>query len=110
MKTDTDMIFKSPWKVERNNTNPILVTWDVWTDDGYLIADNLTLRDANRISHLPELYDVLLQSVREHCFHCSETYEDITDFEILDKWCKKKSSQCTFRSWWELLREVRRGE
>ena len=98
MTEETAQIFDAPYKVyETRNGYNVICTNKVlpqlcWTTDK---------KDANRISHLPELYDKLMWAVVQQCPDAFLTLDEC-------RLCPDK--KCKYREIVELLRKVRDGK
>ena len=98
MTEETAQIFDAPYKVyETRNGYNVICTNKVlpqlcWTTDK---------KDANRISHLPELYDALMHFVVNDCPHAFISNDEC-------RLCPNK--KCKTREIIELLRKVRDGK
>ena len=107
MTEETAQIFNAPWKavnhmhVVSRSDDSIGVTCDE--------------HNARRISHLPELYDALMETVYYKCFECMGGLRhniDMTREELVKNGCPKqnKSNVCIYVKHIELLRNVRDGK
>jgi len=100
MTDQTKQLFNAPWRIwgdgcqiDDNNGNEVAHT----NDD---------LKNAARISLLPELYDALVDAALGRCWACSGIGSD-----ILESGCPKKNdTTCYVAKWLELLRKVRDGQ
>ena len=110
MTDETKKLFDAPYKVyETRNGYNVICTNKVlpqlcWTTDK---------KDANRISHLPELYDACVEAVYHRCFDCMGGFRHdigLTSEDLLNDGCPKKSNNCFFLKTLDLLRKVRDGK
>lgn len=98
MTEETKQIFDAPYKVveTRNGYNVIctnkLIPQLCWTTGE---------KDANRIAHLPELYDALMWAIVQYC---PDAFLSLDECRL----CGEK--KCKGRVAVELLRKVRDGE
>ncbi len=94
MTEETKKAFTAPW---HSNLK------DDYVEDakGFVIAKCLSNPITNCISHLPELYDAMLEVFAIFCGILSE--DDC-------KRCQMKETGCRIRRWRELMQKVRDGE
>lgn len=106
MKEKTKEIFAAPWMVKYQVHECWGTDFEIGTTDGMRVAISPTEEHANRILHLPELYDALVDAALGRCWACSGIGSD-----ILESGCPKKNdTTCYVAKWLELLRKVRDGE
>jgi len=98
MTDETKKLFDAPYKVyETRNGYNVICTNKVlpqlcWTTDK---------KDANHISHLPELYDALVEAAVKYCPELGSNFDSCN-------FCSVK--KCEVREWVKLLKKVRDGE
>ena len=108
MTDETKKLFDAPYKVyETRNGYNVICTNQVlsqlcWTTDK---------KDANRIAHLPELYEELKSSCYDFCWSCLATLgiDPPTADELVENLCPRKPNCCGYNNRWKLLRKVRDG-
>lgn len=113
MTESTKKLFNAPWSSEEYEHGH--GAWVVRRPEGYLIAENMSGQDANRLARLPELYDALVNTVYLKCFKCMGGLRhniDLTREELVKSGCPKqnKSNVCIYCKHLELLRKVRDGK
>ena len=105
MTDETKRLFDAPWKAveDKDNDFPFMHHVNVCTNNGagHVIAYDCIGDDGNRLAHLPELYDALMDAA-------VQLYPDA--FLSNDKCRLCFKAQCKGREWIELLRKVRAGE
>ena len=114
MTDETKKLFDAPWEVclEKRGSfyRPCVVSSDT------KIASVCTKENANRIAHLPELYDALQTVAYENCHMCLYRHvERVSEMPSPDDMAKTGCQisdypHCPNKTWWELLRKVRDGE
>ena len=104
MTDETKKLFDAPYKVcETRNGYNVICTNKVlpqlcWTTDK---------KDANRISHLPELYDALFDSVLRICSTCIGSNLSDTPLDDIGRYCR---ANCSVHKYTALLKKARDGE
>ena len=118
MKSErTKNLSAAPWKVEEwiHGKGAFVVR----NNKGYLVAENMSEQDANRLARLPELYDKLAEATKHYCGICHNlSGQDEPKIEDLIKnGCPKAQDKnrahvvsCVALDWLELLRKVRNGK
>ena len=116
MTKDTQQLFDAPWEVGVcEKGNPEFESVFIASKTGCLIGRDMEEETANRLVHLPELYDALMETVYYKCFECMGGLRhniDMTREELVKNGCPKqnKSNVCIYVKHIELLRKVRDGE
>ena len=111
MTDKTKKLFDAPWVLFSDPENEV---FEIESNSGDFITEATMFETANRLSHLPELYDALVEAAYEFCHNCisltgdSEYVPDSDEF--IEKGCPKKIESCFCRKWWGLLRNVRDGK
>ena len=115
MTDETKKLLDAPWKLYEYRDD-----YDHWfqvlTNGGRLIASRIVNKeDYNRLAHLPELYDALVETVYLKCFECMGGLRhniDLTQKDLIENGCPKqnKSNVCIYAKHIELLRKVRDGK
>ena len=86
MKSErTKNLSAAPWKVEEwiHGKGAFVVR----NNKGYLVAENMSEQDANRLARLPELYDKLAEATKHYCGICKE---EITGNNVYCHKCGRK--------------------
>ena len=109
MTEETKKLFNAPWF-------PFSRACDfhgIKNSKGVDICSDLSLKtDANRLSHLPELYDALIDAAYKTCHDC--IYVTLKQGnvplpnELIKKGCPMKF-ECSVKKAWEVLKKVRDG-
>ena len=77
----TKKIFRAPWTVDAvtlNISGEHMTYYRIFDAKNNLVSPSVATKAmANRIAHLPELFDLILKETCETCWHC----EDVHDFE-----------------------------
>ena len=95
----TKNLFDAPWHA----TGCVYVK----DSENYYICEAETYEQANRLSHLPELYDALREAAGGKCWSCAGVNVDT----VLDNGCPKGHDEdCYVAKWLELLRKVMDGK
>ena len=118
MTDETKKLFDAPWKAveDKDSDFAFMHHVDVCTNNGagHVIACDCIGDDGNRLARLPELYDALMEAVRDACEDCVTEAELRTGmiFDTVEYGCIYPERDCCpkCRSWLELLRKVRDGE
>ena len=113
MTESTKNQFDAPWYVFSSLDDEITV---IENESGRVLAELYDVKTANRLSHLPELYDALMVAAYEHCRVC--LYGHAKDARHMPKPDDMTRNGCTLsefphcpnRNWWNLLKKVRDGE
>ena len=113
MTNETKKLFDAPWQVADDKDE--LGRYMVLDDDLACVAKESTLKDANRISHLPELYDALMEAAYEHCYNSCLVFiyayaESVLEIYMIENGCPRKNDECEYCKVWELLKKVRDGK
>lgn len=114
MTEETAKIFNAPWSVEDNgfcvsDSNRVVL---FLSDRPY--GDEMDRADIHRITHLPELYEALMEAAEAVCMRCTdertqgEVQPSADWFMDNPEFCSEKN--CKYKHWWYLLRKVRDGE
>lgn len=110
MNKSTKQLFNAPLRAEeyKHGKGAFIVR----NNGGYLVAENMSGQDANRLTHLPELYEELKSSSYDFCWSCLATLgiDPPTADELIENLCPRKPNCCGYNKRWELLRKVRNGE
>ena len=101
MTEETAKIFNAPWEAEEYKHGK--GAFVVRNKGGYLVAENMSEQDAQRLARLPELYDALMESAKHLCKDIRNNREPDCENCFFGK-------LCSVRSWIDLLRKVRDGE
>lgn len=99
MTEETKKLFNAPWEVQYCGESE-----DMWitNNKGDTVADiPEESREGERIGHLPELYDALVEACCEYCPNLKY------DLNHCDNCC---GEDCKVEKWVELLRTVREGK
>lgn len=112
MTEETRKLFGAPWTVYGEPDDYSYVIQNASEDD---VATVFMTDEAKRITHLPELYDALMETVYYKCFECMGGLRhniDMTREELVKNGCPKqnKSNVCIYVKHIELLRKVREGK
>lgn len=95
MTDETKNLFDAPWYVFSSPDDEITV---IENESGRVLAELDDVKTANRLSHLPELYDALMHFVVNDCPHAFISNDEC-------RLCPDK--KCKTREAVELLRKVR---
>lgn len=107
MKEKTKEIFAAPWMVKYQVHECWRTDFEIGTTDGMRVAISPTEEHANRILHLPELYDALVEAAAGKCWSCAGESSET----MLDKPCPKGHDEdCYVAKWRQVLKKVRDGE
>ena len=85
----TEELFNAPWNLTTLNDG-------IFDVEGNLILELDNKKLLNQISHLPELYDTLMEAVNETCSQCNLDASE----------CK----MCIVKNWLKLLKKVEKGK
>lgn len=110
MTDETKKLFDAPWLSEEYEHGH--GAWVVRRSKGYLIAENLSGQDANRLARLPELYDALQEAIFE-INRLIDAWEDGMDFgDFCDEYLKEYGNVPSGFTceWAQLLTKVSKGE
>lgn len=120
MNDETKKLFDAPWKaVEIVDTSfPYLHECEIVSNNGkgHMIATEVLRTDANRLSHLPELYDALMVAAYEHCQLCIyKNSESASKMPSPNDMATNGGASFCFQNCprlkhWKLLKKVRDGE
>lgn len=114
MTEKTKQIFHAPWQIKYQVHALWEVDFEIVDTHGYRVCVSPTEKDANRLSHLPELYAYLLDRIY---YDCSTCYCRNTGFllnktidEFIDTGCPLKRKFCDTNPIFKILMEVRDGK
>lgn len=100
MTEETKQLFEAPWYSDLKEDYVI-------DAKGFVLAKCLSNPITNCISHLPELYDALMEAAAGKCWSCAGENTET----MLDHPCPKGHDEdCYVAKWRELLRKVRDGK
>lgn len=105
MQEAVKKLFDAPWAIEEEAPSAWYCVID--SKDSVVANDVRDQKTVNRISHLPELFDALLQATEDACRTCNHEKAE----GILDRPCDDlHADECYVAEWRKLLRKVRDGE
>lgn len=109
MSNGTKTIFDAPWELDEEE--------QVRNASGDLVAEGgVSVDDLRRVTHLPELFDALMEAAYENCRVC--IYGHSKNARQMPKPDDMARNGCTLsdfpycpnRNWWNLLKKVRDGK
>ena len=109
MTEETRKLFDAPWKAEEYKHGK--GAFVVRNNGGYLVAENMSKQDAQRLARLPELYEALAMTTYEDCFNCyckNKTPDVPSKKAFMENGCPFKQT-CDYADVWKLLKKVRDG-
>jgi hypothetical protein len=119
MTEETKKLFNAPWCVDIHAVDGFdgetYVFDGVYNDKCELVCGNIQKHvTSNRLSHLPELYDALVEAVYDACQDClvERSYVSEEEYDLIENGCVYPERDCCeqCRGWIELLRKVRDGK
>ena len=108
MTEETRKLFNAPWKAEEYKHGK--GAFVVRNNGGYLVAENMSKQDAQRLARLPELYEALASVMYEGCNNCLTAHRSDIDptFDFfMDHGCPLDHGDCPLGKHWTTLRKVR---
>lgn len=114
MTNDTKQLFDAPWEVGVcEKGNPEFESVFIASKTGCLIGRDMEEETANRVVHLPELYDTLLHCICTSCNACIYDHcgSPVECEQLLSQDCTYEMSKLCFEhKARELLKKVRDAE
>ena len=115
MNKDTQQLFDAPWGVGVcEKGNPEFESVFIASKTGCLIGRDMEEETANRLVHLPELYDALEDAAERVCKKCVAFWFPGQKFDFpqnfADFICPITKAGCFCENWLNLLKKVRDGE
>lgn len=111
MTESTKNQFDAPWYVFSSPDAEITV---IENESGRVLAELDDAKTANRLAHLPELYDALEQATNEFCEGCLVKHgyldEEHSYYDLISNGCVLNAKGCKAFPWLKLLQKVRNGE
>ena len=108
MTKDTQQLFDAPWEVGVcEKGNPEFESVFIASKTGCLIGRDMEEETANRLVHLPELYDTLLDSVLRICSTCIGYDCSHIPLDDIGIYCR---ANCPVHKYTDLLKKVRDAE
>ena len=113
MTDETKKLFDAPWAIEEEAH---LVWYCVIDSKDSVVANDVRdQKTVNRLSHLPELYDALKESINDKCRKCindtrrrgDKSY--INPYDFIELGCPYNRT-CVTSDYLKLLRKVRYGK
>lgn len=84
MTDETKQLFGAPWTAVANS-------WSVRDAHNRVVATTFNQADANRLSYLPELYDIAKTAIGNRCEACT----------------KRFCLQCEVNDWKEVMKRIK---
>lgn len=120
----TKRIFRAPWIVDTVTLNiggEYVNYYRIFDAKSNLVAPSIATKAmANRIAHLPELFDLVLKAASFDCFSCyfSKEYEgtpptpESASEDFVDGGCEfpEQGKKCENKKTLELLKRIRNGK
>jgi len=119
MNQKTKETFAAPWEVKHHVHARWEVDFEIGTTDGMRVAVSPTEEHANRIAHIPEMYEALIDTNLEYCQKCFQESRWSTESApsadvFIEHGCPKINRSsiigCRRDHFWKLLKQVRDGK